>query len=321
MAQTSFAKAYRDEILSKISLAYMNSTTDFIATKVAPFLQVEKDSGQIFSYGKQAMRVMDGQKATGGSYKKVRYTIERTDHYNLKRYGFVGEVLEEDVENVEAPLNAETDTTEMLTGQLMTGMEKRLAGNITTTTITQNVTLSGTSRWSDYTGTSNPFKQITDGITAIAATTGKYANSLVLSLDTLIALKNHPTLIARFKGIDLVTDQNVVDAIGAMFGIKNVYFGNSRELASNQPGNGALSLIWSNMALLYYSEEKPTLKSTSFAKTYAKRDGVEVTKVTQADLAQEALQRDVYSMIRVRNKYDQVLVNTDCAYLIQNTVS
>lgn len=321
MAQTSFAKAYRDEILSKISLAYMNSSTDFIATKVAPFLQVEKDSGQIFSYGKQAMRIMDDQKATGWSYKKVRYTVERTDHYNLKRYGFVGEVLEEDVDNVEAPLNAETDTTEMLTGQLLTGMEKRLAGNITTTTITQNVTLSGTSRRSDYTGVSNPFKQITDGITAIANATGKYPNSLVLSFDTLIALKNHPTLIARFKGIDLVTDQNVVDAIGLMFGIKNVYFGNSRELVGNQPSNGSLSLIWQNMALLFYSEEKPTLKSTSFAKTYAKRDGVEVTKVTQADLAQEALERDVYSMIRVRNKYDQVFVDTSCAYLIQNTVS
>lgn len=139
---TSFAKAYRNEILTKISIAYMNSKEDFIASKVAPFVKVEKDSGEIFSYGKQALRLVNDNRAIGGSYNTVRYDVTKAEHYILKDYGLLGEVLEEDVENAETPLSPETDTTEMLMCQIMTAAEDRLASQINTTNITQNVGLS-----------------------------------------------------------------------------------------------------------------------------------------------------------------------------------
>jgi hypothetical protein len=113
----------------------------------------------------------------------------------------------------------------------------------------------------------------------------------------------------------------VQDAMASLFGIKNVYFALSMELGANSPVEGNLAPIWNNVALLYYSETSPTLKSTSFMKTYAKREGHEVLKVGQDKLAQEAMERDIYSMIRVKNKYDQVIVDAGCAYLINGTTA
>ena len=40
MADVSYSKAYRNKLLEKISLAKMNDSTMFVATKIAPFVQV-----------------------------------------------------------------------------------------------------------------------------------------------------------------------------------------------------------------------------------------------------------------------------------------
>lgn len=318
---SAFAKAYRDALLTNVSIAYMNDAKDYVGKFIAPFVKVEKDSWEIFNYGKQSMRIVNDEKSIGGSYNKVRYSVERAQHYFLKDYGLIGEVFEEDVDNAETPLNAETDTTELLTAQFLLNMEKRIAGVINTTNITQNVTLSGTSRWSDYSGTSDPIANIQTAINTIHANTGKYANSILLSFDTVIALKNHPKILARYQNNAVITDQMVKDSLGAILGIQNVYFGNAREITDNSPVATPMSLIWSNIALVFYAETTPTLKSVSFMKTYAKRDGHEVTKLGQDKLASEALERKVYSKVRVAHKYDQVVVDAKAAYLIVGTTA
>lgn len=318
----SFSKAYLNQLLTNISIAYMTDANDFIASKVAPFLKVEKDTGEIFNYGKQALRITEDARAIGGAYNKVRFDVQKNSHYQLKDYGYIGEVYEEDVENADQPLNPETDETEMLTNKLLLAMEKRLAGGITTTSITNNITLTGTSKWSDYSGVSNPFTVIANAVDGIHKRTGKIANSMVISWDTLIALKNHPQVIARFKNVDVITEKLVRDMLASMFGFENIYIGAARENAANSDVDATnLSLIWNNMCLVYYSEKTPRQRSTTFAKTYSKRDGIEVVKLPQDKLATDALERRVYSMIRVSAKYDQVIVDQSCAYLIVGTVS
>ena len=321
MADLSFAKAYRDEILSNISIEYTNSEANFVANKIAPFVKVQMDSGKIYNDGKQGMRIVNDQRAIGGSYEKVKYFTTLSDHYRLNDYGLMGEIVEEDVRNSESPLNIEAATTKRLTSQLMLGQEKRLASQITTSTITNNVTLSGTSKWSDYSGTSNPFVNIDAGITSVAANTGKMANNLVLSWDAMMALKNHPAVKARFPGKDLITNSNVIDALGAVFGIQNVRVASARELKKNMPQDGTLDLLWANLALVYYSEPTPELQSVSFAKTYARSNAWEVVKLTAEDLKYQAMTSKLHSAVRVSLEYDQVIVDAGAAYLITGTNS
>lgn len=82
----SFSKAYLNQLLTNISIAYMTNATDFIASKVAPFLKVEKDTGEIFNYGKQALRITEDARAIGGAYNKVRFDVQKNTHYQLKDY-------------------------------------------------------------------------------------------------------------------------------------------------------------------------------------------------------------------------------------------
>ncbi len=46
-------KAYNKQILSTMVRAIMNDSKGFVANKIAPFLKVEKDSGQIYDLGRQ----------------------------------------------------------------------------------------------------------------------------------------------------------------------------------------------------------------------------------------------------------------------------
>ena len=41
---SAFAKAYRDAILTNVSIAYMNDAKDYVGKFIAPFVKVEKDS-------------------------------------------------------------------------------------------------------------------------------------------------------------------------------------------------------------------------------------------------------------------------------------
>jgi len=318
MSKQAFAKAFKNEILTNISIAYLNTADQFVGSKVFPFVQVNEKSGDIVSYGKQAMRVVNDKKANKGSYNKVAYDVEISEQWNLKEYGLIGEVTEADQRNAENPLDAEKDTTEMLTHQMMLNIEKRAAGVINDTVVTNNVALSGSSQFTH--ASSNPFEVVDTAIKTIFKNTGKYANSMVLSFDTVFGLKNNPKVIERFRNVPVITDGMIKEMFGALFGITNVYIASSQEMSSNSPVETNLDLLWKQMMFVYYSETAPTLKSVSFAKTFALRDGLEVRKAEGDSIAQLSLERDVTALIRVKHEYDQAIIDNECGYLVTNTV-
>lgn len=87
MASVTFNKAYTDLPLTQMSLAYMNELDGFLADKLFPNVMVNKDSGDIYSYGKQALRIVDTERATRGEYNSIDFSVEKSDHYILKDHG------------------------------------------------------------------------------------------------------------------------------------------------------------------------------------------------------------------------------------------
>lgn len=319
---SSLSKAYVSKLLTNVSIAYMNAATDFVWNVIAPFSKVEKDSGKILSYGKQALRFVDTERAIGGGYNEVKFDASITDHYLLQDFGLSTDLLDEEVENAETPMSAEIDTTEMLTQQFLVNQEKRIIDIITNTSnVGTNIALSGTSLWTN--AASNPLKDIQTAIDAVRAKTGKYPNKMLLSYDSMSALTTNPAILARFNvalGAPITTAM-IEKYISELFSIKTVRVVKTQYVANNLGQTDTLTAMMSNKALVFYSEDNPTQKSTTFMRTYAKRNGHEVRKLNKSQLGRDGLARGVYAFMVVNHKLDHVVVDKDNAYLFTATVS
>ena len=138
-----------DPALSNVSIKFTNDT--FIADLVAPMVKTAKQTGKYYIYDKSNLRVDKTLRAGGSPANEVDYNMAprgvfSCDDHALK--GFVDDFVQD---QADAALNPLVDETEALTEKLLLDRELALATLLTNTAnLTQNVTLAGTSQWSDY---------------------------------------------------------------------------------------------------------------------------------------------------------------------------
>lgn len=175
---------------------------------------------------------------------------------------------------------AESAKAQLLAQIMMLNYEDAVASAINTTNIAQNITLSGTSQWSDYTN-SNPVTAIDTGKETVRAASGKNPNSIFMSRPVFNKLKRHPKILELFKGgtpAAIITDQLLEEVVlRDILGFQFVAIGEAQYVDTNlntDMESGNLTDVRGKKALIYYSESTPSLYSTSFMKTFAKRNGI-----------------------------------------------
>ena len=304
--------------LTNVSLAY--KPEGYISEKIAPLVQVKKDAGKIYSYGMDNLRIVPTIRSIWGKPQIVSTEVSSTDHYSLEDH-VLGEFLaEEIVDNAENPLRPRTDTTEALTDRLWLDKEKALATTLTdTSVITQYTTLTGTDQWSDYTN-SDPIDDINTGIDAVRSGSGKVPNIMVLAWDTSRKLMYHPAIKDMYPGAPKITHAMLLDGLAAMFGFDEVLVGKAQYNNSNKGWTDTLADIWTKVALMMYVEKRPTLKSRTLVNTYHTKAPRRAQMLTQGSGSLELIQRKS-DYIQVSDKYDQVIVDATCAYLIDWAIS
>jgi len=308
---------YTSVPLTQISLKY--NPGNFICEQVAPTVQVAKDSGKIYSYGMDSLRIVNTYRAVGGKPNIVETTLSSADHYFLEDH-VIGEfVPDEIIDNQEAPIQARINVVEALTDKLYLDKEKSLADTLTNTSnITQNITLSGTSQFNDYSN-SDPIAVISTAVATVRSGSGKMPNSMIVAWDVLQKLKYHPHIVDFFPGAPRITDEMLESAVAQIFGLKQMFVGQAQYNNSNDGGNNNLADIWTKDMLIAYIEPTPTLMSRSLAFTYQKKAPRTVEELGIGK-SLETLQRKSH-YIQVSDKYDQVLVDEKCAYLIKFAIA
>lgn len=317
-------KAYTSKPLTNFSLAYFNEPGAFIASKIFPIFPVKpgERTGDVYEYGKDAMRLVDTKRAIGGGYNSINLQVEKTNKYLLEDYGLAGDVLEEDLLFAEAPIDAEMDMTMYLNEKLMLDQEKKLADVLTNTgTITQNVTLSGADQWDQY-STSDPFSDIRLAKDTVYASTAKEANTMIIERKVLMTLTDHPLVRGTFPGAVSITHQMVQEKIAVIFGFDTVLvakgmYNNSNYGAASQP----LASVWSDVCIIAYIEQSPKLRTRTLGRTFADKANWTVERYGKTQLGKDAIKMAQYSMIVTHMYYDQVLMDANCAYLIADCLS
>jgi hypothetical protein len=124
------------------------------------------------------------------------------------------------------------------------------------------------SAWSGNAG--DPIEDIRAGREAVFASCGQRPNALAMNQKSLDYLKNHAAIVDRLKyqGIGTQNAEQVVNAIAALFEVKEIIVSDVLKLTSNEGATDVTATIWGSTALLFLKNESQGLRQQSYGRTF-----------------------------------------------------
>lgn len=239
-----------DPILTTVAQGYKNA--DFVGDALFPVVPVDQRGGKILSFGKEDFQLYNTARAPGTNTKRVQFGYS-AGNYALEQHSLEGlvpfEIMQEagQVPGIDMGRIAVMKTQNIIALRTEKA-QADLATNAANYAASNKATLAGTSQWSDYTGVSQPSKDVTNAIEIVRAKVGKRANTVVIGAAVFAALKNHPVIIDRLKytGRDVVT----TDLLASLWDVKRVFVGDA--VTANDAGDFAD--VWGKSVVVAFTE-------------------------------------------------------------------
>lgn len=270
MAQPTQFDVHVDAPLTTLSVAYIQSTAGFVASRVFPIISSPKQSDLFFKYTKndwfrdEAQPRADSTESAGSGY-----TLS-TDNYMTKVWAIHKDVGSQVLKNADAPLNLLADATRFVTQRLLLRQEIQFASDFLTTSVwatditgvssSASVDSTHALQWSNYTS-SDPIGDIKTGRATILGQTGYRPNKLVLGWQVFEQLKDHPDIIDRYK----YTTANVItpQMLAPLFEVDEVIVAEGIKATNVEGETAAYSFIHGKNALLCYAPPAASLLTPS----------------------------------------------------------
>lgn len=267
-----------DSLLTNLSVAWMNEESAYIAGRVFPNVSVSKQSDKYRVFNKNDwFRDEARVRADTTEAAQVDYTLS-TDSYYADVYAVKQLIGDQTYANFDQPGNLLQDTTRFLTHKLLLQRDVQFASDFLKTGV-WGLDLTGVAaapstnqfiQWNDYTN-SNPIVDVEVGKTAVAATTGIEANTLVLGRDVLAVLRNHPDIIDRINYTGNGGRTGADEAILAgVFGVDRVLIARAIKATNAEGATAAYAKISvAKQAFLCYSAPNAGLMTASAGYTFS----------------------------------------------------
>jgi hypothetical protein len=302
----SLNQLHVDEALTQISIAYRNQA--FVAEEVLPVVPVMKKNDVFFKFSKQHFRAYKDAYAAGQRAQQIEVDLDARGFYMADGHALEDSITDDEREQADPSAQIEIEKTEKLTNIIALNEEINLFNNIlTTTNITQNTTLSGSSKWSDYVN-SDPVSVVLAARRSVQQQIGDFPNYLLLSQAVLDTLANHPRILDRVKyTANGARNQLDEQDLARVFKVDKVLVSAAIYQTSNEGEADSLGYLMGNNALLFYRPPRPGLRVPSLGYTFfwAKRSGV----LRWRELSLES------DFLRVKKYYAQQLVAPNAAYM------
>lgn len=316
MPQPTSSQVHVDAILTNISVAYMQSQDNFIASKVFPVVPVSKQSDKFFTYTKndwfrdEAQRRADATESAGGGYNLG------TDSYQADVYAFHKDIGDQTRANADAPINVDREAAEFVTSRLMLKMETQWVSSFFGSGVWATDS-TPSNLWSDYTS-SDPLNDVETGKRTILANTGFAPNTLVLGYDVFKTLKNHPDLVDRIK---YTSAQTLTEGLMAsLFDIDRVMVAKAVKATNNEGATGVYDFTHGKNALLCYSAPSPGLLQPSAGYVMS---WTGVSGGLGATIGTSRLRMDQYRADRIEAEiaFDMKVIGSDLGYFFSSVVA
>lgn len=317
MAQPTSSSVHVDALLTNISVAYIQKQENFIATKVAPIVPVDKQSDKYAVYTKNDW-FRDEAKLRTGSQESVGsgYNISTTTYF-ADVYSIHKDIDKHTRLNADPVFNLENDAVEFVTQRLLLRREIDWVSSFFTTSVWATDS-TPTNLWSNY-ATSDPITDIETGKSTILANTGFEPNTMVLGYDTFRYLKNHPDIVDRIKYTS--SETITPDMLARIFELDKVYVAKAVKATNAENETGVYAFTHGKHALLTYVAPNPGLLVPSSMYTFAWR-GVsgglgENVAISRFDLPERN------GTIRVEGDiaFDHKVIGSDLGYFFSSAVA
>jgi len=328
MAQPSISDIHVDRPLTNISVAYMQSSTNFVADKVFPSVPVSHRSDRYYTYDKNMFFRSEAElRAPGTESSGSGWTVDNTPTYFCDVLAVHRDVDDQTLANAEAPLNIGRETTQWLTHQLLlkrdldfvstyftTGVWGRdKAGVAAAPTGTQYV------RW-DVAG-STPIEDVTAECIYLAEQTGTDPRDYVLTITPYVydALRNHADILDRIK----YTQRGIVttDLMAALFGVKAVNVAWATNSTSAEGVAASMEFVFPKAALLTYSPSSPSLMTPSAGYIFTWTGFLGSGAQTGTRIRNFRLDERSGNRYEAEMSYDMKVVSSDCAVYFDAAVA
>lgn len=304
-----------DKLVTNLLLTYTNE--EYIADNILPVIpNLKDDSGIIPGISNEHLRIYSAKRDTyDTSQKRVSFSYTQDKRYNIEYYDLDGYVPDVVMEQADTPFSPRRDSALVTTQSLKLEREYALAQALTDTSIlTQNVTLSGTSQFSDYLN-STPETVIRDAKTAVFRGCGRKANRIAMSYEVLQILQVHPFFLNQVRGVQLPSEQDVIDILKRYFGFKSVYIGSAVYNSAKDGQAEVLTPVWGKDIIVFYSPDTPTMFELSLGYSFqltGRNYTVRVRREPNADKGE---------LVNVEHARDDKILVPNAGYLIKNAVA
>jgi hypothetical protein len=325
------SQVHIDQPLTNLTLAYLQDEANFIADKVFPLVEVEKQSDKYYEYDRENFNRSGNRQQLAPRTRPERVGMSlSTDSYFAQVYGLATDFDEQTLANEDAALDIRSAGAKMLMHNMLIDREKDFVENFFSDGVwgTQfDGAASGSDfiHWDDYSN-STPIQNVTQMRRTIQLKSGGFKpNTMVVGKEVRDALINNPAILSRLNGGATVTNTALItDAkLAEIFEVENFYV---MEAVENTAADGATesnSFIGGKNAMLAYTPASAGLMVPAAGLTFAWNSipgasfGVTVESFTGDFLRVEGIAEELH----VKHSYEMKVVGSELGGLFNGIIS
>lgn len=303
-----------DPVLTNILVGYMQDQDRFIASKIFPFVPVEKQSFTYYAFSKKYWFLDEiKSRAPGGHFPRSGYGVETATGF-ANMFGLEHPIADEARANNQTPMDLERAGLQWLAQQSLIRKERQFAADFMANSVWGTTDNNSTTDWDDFTN-GDPVNDVLTARRTISNNTGFDGNTMTLGYIVHQALMNHPDIIDRVKYVQAATLANVEGALAAAFGVANYWVGKASFNSANEGQTFSASAIIDDDCLVCYCTPTPGIMTASCGYTFGWQGGGgqgSILSYREAQTKSDVLQHS--------EAWDQKAVATDVGYLFLDVV-
>ena len=272
MPNPTAGSVHQDAYLTDVSVAYVQSSTKFVADRVFPRISVQKQSDKIATYSQaDFLRDEMEKRAPGDKAVQIGYRPGSTS-YTCDEWAAVHAIDDQTRANADAPYSLEDDAAVFLTQKQLIKRDREWVTNFFST----GDFWTGSSDGNDIVGNTDfvqwsnaasvPIEDIQNKQVLIESKTGYLPNKLVCNRQVWMDLKAHPDIVDRVKHVS--KDAVTTDIVARLMGIDEVIVAAAVRNTAGEGLANSGAYIASDEALLVYAPPAPSLMTPSGGYTF-----------------------------------------------------
>lgn len=331
------SQVHIDAPLTNLTLAYLQSADNFIADKVFPIVDVDKQSDKYYIYDRENFNRSGQRKQLAPRTRPERVGMSLSnDSYFADVFGLATDFDEQTLANEDAALETRAMGAQMLIHNMLIDREKDFVTNFFSDGIwgtdwdgvanADNDTAAEVTNWDDYTN-STPIVDVRRLARTVQLKSGGFKpNTMVVTKAVRDVLVDHPDVLARLNGGATVSNTALItDAkLAEIFEVERFFVMEAIENTAAEGATESNAFIGGNNVLLCYTPSSAGLRSPAAGLTFAWNSlpgvsnlGLTVESFTGDFLRVEGIAEEIH----VKMAYEMKIVGSDLGGFINSVLA